>query len=517
MVQQGRDVGNPADRSRFRKTPWTRQSPAWKQIDARLPEDHLARRVDRCVDRYLDLSDFERQYGRRGSPAYPPVLLLKAMVYLVLCGYLSPASWYRQAQESDPVKWLLFGGNVSRRRWYAFRDRIGPYLDEAIKQVLAEAQRLGVTEASEGTLDGTFVAANASRHRLLNSKRLGVRSEQLQRAVARDAAGLAVERPGGWMASTARGRVQQRERYRRAEEKMKTLQEKNRGRRSDKRKEPEKIRVSVTDPDAVFGRDKEKVYRPLYNVQLFHDLQTPLVLAYGVFAEPSDSGLLEPMVERFEALNGHAPRTVVADSAYAEPEDLKFCQGRGINLIAPYQEKAFGGGTGRPRRAGGVFPKEMFSWEESRGVYRCPEGHALRFDGRSGRRRTAGAWIRFDIYRCDPEHCLSCGRQRECTTSPGRGRTVRRHEHQDLIDAHRLKMETPEARGRYNERRSRSERIFADFKEHRRLRRFSGRGLKRARTETALLVLAHNLRTLDGLLQQRNKESLQRKTLKIPP
>ena len=35
--------------------------------------------------------------------------------------------------------------------------------------------------------------------------------------------------------------------------------------------------------------------------------------------------------------------------------------------------------------------------------------------------------------------------------------------------------------------------VFADFKEHRGLRRFSSRGLARVRTELALEVLVHNL------------------------
>ena len=38
--------------------------------------------------------------------------------------------------------------------------------------------------------------------------------------------------------------------------------------------------------------------------------------------------------------------------------------------------------------------------------------------------------------------------------------------------------------------------VNADMKQHRKLRRFSGRGLARARCEVGLVVLAHNLLTL---------------------
>jgi hypothetical protein len=37
---------------------------------------------------------------------------------------------------------------------------------------------------------------------------------------------------------------------------------------------------------------------------------------------------------------------------------------------------------------------------------------------------------------------------------------------------------------------------FADMKEHRSLRRFNGRGLRKAKAQIGALVLAHNLRAL---------------------
>jgi hypothetical protein len=57
-------------------------------------------------------------------------------------------------------------------------------------------------------------------------------------------------------------------------------------------------------------------------------------------------------------------------------------------------------------------------------------------------------------------------------------------------------METAEAQAVYRLRGQTIEIVFADFKEHRGLRRFSGRGLTRVRTELALEVLVHNLLVL---------------------
>jgi hypothetical protein len=57
-------------------------------------------------------------------------------------------------------------------------------------------------------------------------------------------------------------------------------------------------------------------------------------------------------------------------------------------------------------------------------------------------------------------------------------------------------METEEAKAIYRLRKQTMELGFADFKAQRGLRRCSGRGLARVRTEVALEVLGHNLLVL---------------------
>jgi transposase len=177
---------------------------AWQDLDARrleleqrLPPDHLARRLDVAGDR-LDLSAFRDGYGRTGSPAYASALLLKVVLYETRGGRHSPAQWRRSARSSEPVRWLPRGGEPSRSCWYAFRDRIAPYLEDWNRQVLAQAVAQGQTTAQRGALDGTTIAANASRRRLLGEAVLPRRVEELRQA--KDAAAT-LPRPA-WMAPT---------------------------------------------------------------------------------------------------------------------------------------------------------------------------------------------------------------------------------------------------------------------------------------------------------------------------
>jgi hypothetical protein len=64
-------------------------------------------------------------------------------------------------------------------------------------------------------------------------------------------------------------------------------------------------------------------------------------------------------------------------------------------------------------------------------------------------------------------------------------------------------MAGPQAKELYRLRRQTVELVNADWKEHRKLRRFSGRGLPRARVQVGLTVLTHNLLTCQSLLANR--------------
>ena len=85
---------------------------------------------------------------------------------------------------------------------------------------------------------------------------------------------------------------------------------------------------------------------------------------------------------------------------------------------------------------------------------------------------------------------------------------MRRGQYEDHVSAHRIKMETPEAKAISKKRGQVIERCFADAKEHRGLRRHTGRGLPRAKTDTGLTVLIHNLVVIQKALASQNPKLL---------
>jgi transposase len=287
-----------------------------------LPPDHLARRVEAAVER-LDLSAVLAAYAGTGSDPYPPALLLRAVLFETERGIHSPAAWHRDAQESEPLRWLLRGCTPSRTCWYAFRDRLAPLLTALNAQPLQQASAQGLTPATRGADDGTLVAANASRHHLLNEAKLDQRLEQLLAATAADAQGHSPATVPAWMAQHAHSRQQQQARFSQARAELSNRHTRNQRKRPSKQTKRQHLVVSATDPEAAVGLDKEKVYRPLYNVQVIDDLDSPFILAYDVFAQPNDAGLLGPLLHRAQVLLGQRLEVVLADMGYVGGADLK--------------------------------------------------------------------------------------------------------------------------------------------------------------------------------------------------
>jgi len=385
------------------------------------------------TDEDLNLEALKRTYCGRGSRPHRADLLLKLVIYEHSQARYQAVQWFKDLEENKAVQWLTFGMKPSLTTLYEFRDRAKPLLRQLNHQVVRTAIDEGHTDGSCGALDGTTVAANASRHRLL------------------------------------------------------------------KRKKNNRIRVALGDPTAPFGLDKLKTYRPLYNVQTMSDVDTDLVLAYETTATTADNGQLLPMIDRTIEATNRTLEAVLVDSGYPSGEDLARCKKSGVVVYAPWNENSF---TEVKRSKAGKerqIPKDQFSFDPSVPGYRCPEGKMLRYRERTKKQKANGDYVTLEIYQADRSDCGACPLVARCVHGRSGARTVRRQEHEELIDELKERMKQPEGKKKYRKRGCTVERRFADLKTHRGLQRFSGRKQERADAQVGFTVLAHNLETLDKL------------------
>jgi hypothetical protein len=495
MVSRKRRLGKYAP-VRFADPPWNEDHPDWIRFDEWLSRDHWVRQIVEAMQ-VLDLAPLFASYSAGGKKLLRPDLMLRVVVIETQQGRYRPCQWFRDLRENITLMWAAFGIRPSRTYCYEFADRVAPFLAVWNSQILAECQRRKMTPAKRGAQDGTLVAANASRHRLLNEARLTKRRTELEAACAVDARIEPVAATPQWMARTPHGRLAQRQRYEAAAIRLTELQAIARRQPSTCRRAAEKIVVCTSDPQATPGRDKLKVFRPLYNVQLVRDLDSLFILGYEVFAQTNDNGTLKPMLRRLQGPFGIFVETLLADAGYIKATNLALSQRQDIKLCGPWKEQD----PTQSRRlkkaeASPKYLKEKFTWLPLQNAYQCPGGHRLTAIGKERRQQSDGDVNLVYRYRCLPEHCRSCSLRDACTSNPERGRSLRRSEHEELIDAHKAYMQTDDAKKLYKLRCQTIELGFADAREHRNLQRFSGRGIERARRQVGLTVLAHNLVTL---------------------
>lgn len=497
MVRRRRPLAKTSVEIEVAPAPWDKTSVEWQALDQGMPEQQVAREIERAVEQ-LDLSAVYVTYQGRGSPPVRPDLRVKMILYELPIGRPSPAAGFHDARDSDTLKWLGFGIQPARATFYAFRERWVPYWETGNVQVLGQAIAAGYPEAPRGAQDGTTLAAPASRPTLLNRRTLEKRLEALAMALAADEVGPALDQLPHGRAHPPAPRARQRERDEQARARRAQRQAENQQRRACKRQAPEKIVLSASDAAAACGYDKGKTFRPLYTAQVIRDLDAPFILRYAVFNRATDAGTLGPLVERMRRLSGREPEGLLADSAYTAVADLEVCAQPSLTRYAPVGENDY---TAKQQRKPATnqftqLPKTAFRWGAEEQTYRCPQGYQLHFVQRHRVQRSGGQRVHIALFRCPPAYCGRCARRHECTPTPEKGRTVSRLEPEELLDALRARMQRAEAKVLYRLRGQTVELAFAEMKEHRRLRRLTGRGLQHATAQVTAFVLGHNLLTL---------------------
>lgn len=486
-------------RARFAEPPWNDQSAPWRQIEAQLPQDHLAREIRQAMI-HLDLTTLYASYAGRGKVPHRPDLMLAIVLFELRRGQRKPSQWFQDTHENCALWWLGYGIRPARSCWYEFRERTGPALDAMNAHLLHQAVEAELTQVERGALDGSAVAANASRRRLLNAERLQQRVHHLEAIRHDEAHGEAPPEVPTWMAKTPRSRIAQYERYHQAQEHLAALQAATQHYSPSERRAPDKLVVSPGDPDATPGMDKDHVFRPLYTIATVRDVDSPFIVGYDVFAQATDAATLPPMLARTEQLTGRRLQEVLVDSGYVTGIDLTLCAQGGVTLYGPWKANDVHAPKATP-----LFTKAHFEWLPELETYRCPAGQVLKRGGREKCGRSGGREEVGVRYGVPAATCQACPLRPQCTTSHKVGRSIRRSEHEDVILAHQVWMETASAKAVYRLRKQTIELVFADLKEHRGLRRFSGHGLVRVRTELALEVLGHNLLVLHrGSRQKHN-------------
>jgi hypothetical protein len=103
---------------------------------------------------------------------------------LILQGLRSPSKWATAVKNDDRCRFVGRGIEPSRTTLYDFRDRAAKFIESFHASMIQDAIENEIIDPTEGCLDGTFVAAVASRHKMYRLKQVPRRLAVIKRAIA---------------------------------------------------------------------------------------------------------------------------------------------------------------------------------------------------------------------------------------------------------------------------------------------------------------------------------------------
>src|ERR1700746_1643271 len=139
-------------------------------LEERIPKEHPLRRIKQMADAGLkELSPiFEQMYSPLGRPSIPPERLLKASLLMALYTIRSERMFCEQLAYNLLFRWFwdmeLDEPSFDHSSFTANRDRLLEHeiAGDFFRQIVAQAQALGVLSNEHFTVDGTLIEAWAS-------------------------------------------------------------------------------------------------------------------------------------------------------------------------------------------------------------------------------------------------------------------------------------------------------------------------------------------------------------------
>lgn len=435
-----------------------KQGELWaKAVDLgrRIPADHLLRRLDKVLQ-----LDFVRQevaglYGRRGNVSVDPVVLMRMMLLLFLDDVRSERELMRLLPLRIDYLWFLGYGlddevpdhsvlSKARRRWGA------AVFERLFARVIEQCLAAGLVGAGKVHVDASLVRANASRNSVVRD----LVAQQMDKLQGDDPTPEDASEPPEQAPPPP------------------------------KHKPANTTCRSKTDPDSRVVRHDGGKPSPCYkNHRVVDDkagVVTALKTTHGTANEGNE---LMGMLEQHHQRTGQRPCTAVADSCYGDIANMVALAQAGITAhVADLGSRMVNA------RSLGIYPADAFAYDKPTDTFVCPAGQRLHRHHFHQRR---GHWE----YRTKRGVCAGCPLRSQCTRDKS-GRTLKRHEHQELLDHARRQSHSEAAREDRRRRQWFQERNFAEAAVLHGFKRARWRGLWRQSIQDLLIATLQNLKIL---------------------
>jgi len=336
-----------------------------------LPDGHLARFVAQVVAA-LDLSEILHHYQRkdgRGKAAYHPEMMVRLLLYGYAVGVRSSRAIEKATYEDLGFRYLSGDQHPDHDSIAEFRKVHLERLSELFLQGLKLCQKAGLVRLGQVALDGTKIAANASRRESRTYKRLtekeailqaeinrlmeeaervdrqeddqfgkGKRGDELPADLATAEKQLAkIQAAKRELEEEARQKAEQAKKEQAAQNgKPQDGAQRMRWDRAEGGVPEEKTQGNLTDAHSNLMIDgATKAFVQGYNAQVAAAGTPQIIIAQTVVSAPTDQQQLKPMMELIEQTVGAVGDLTAADAGYWNGSSIAEQQSLGRDLLIP--------------------------------------------------------------------------------------------------------------------------------------------------------------------------------------
>ena len=431
-------------------------------LEKRVRSDHVLRKIARLVDFDFVYGEVKESYGYNGNVSVPPPMILKLMLLLVLYNVRSEREL--MATIPERLDWLWFLGleldseipdhsvlSKARSRWGVELFR------SFFERIVWQCVEGGLVDGKKLFCDSSLIEANAACSSVVDTQGL---KRYLSPA------------------------------YRELEARLAEPAEQERTdddppQPSNRQNVVNRRFTSTTDPDASVVRKGKG------NPALYYQTHRGIDGAYGVITatvvgpgDENEAHRLTDLLWAHRHNSGHSAEVVVADSKYGTTANFLECYDRGIIAHIPVLKQT----QDKQERRREIFPESVFLYDAQTDTYTCPAGQTLR------RRKH---WVDRKAFEYVTARgvCQRCPLRIQCTRSQSAGRTLKRHERQEVLESLRIQAQSRSSKKDIQIRQHFMERSFAHGTRFG-LKRARWRGQWRVQIQDYLVAIVQNIQLL---------------------
>lgn len=331
-----------------------------------MPQDHLAYLV-RDVVRCLDLSAIHRWHRKdpRGAPPFDPVMMVSLLLYGWCSDIYSSRKMAMLCIGDLGGRYLAAGEQPDFRTISTFRLQHGEALADLFVQSVRLCQAAGMVSLGHVAVDGTKLAANASKRKAMSygymvraeadlraeiaeiQRRSQLEDAQEDALFGKDAIGYELPKELKFRESRLarileakaqlEAEARQAAQARAAEREARRTEEENKPRRGRKPTDPgtatpkKTAQRGFTDPQSRIMKSGTGEWVQGYNAQAAVDTDHQVIVACDLTNMAADAPHLKPLMEQVAQNTGAIPTEKSADAGYFSAENV-------LSQTTPYSQ-----------------------------------------------------------------------------------------------------------------------------------------------------------------------------------